>query len=205
MGCVAPHQAYVAPVGPLRLWHDGFRAVCYIENGECRLVSRNLRNLRFESLQKTLARLPVQDAIVDGEIICLDQNGVGQFNAMLERNKEPVFYAFDLLWLDGTDLKDMPLIERKKRLSGLVRQRMQSALVCWHIEEYGRHLFKEICERDLEGIVAKRKMSIYKSGGNGWLKYQPGTLIGIVRNPHKIKNKAHSQTEGRHELRTKRK
>jgi ATP-dependent DNA ligase len=63
-------------------------------------------------------------------------------------------------------------------------------LYAQHIEEPGLHFFKEICERDLEGIVAKRKMSIYKPGGNGWLK---------------IKNKAYSQTEGRHELLTKRK
>jgi len=63
-------------------------------------------------------------------------------------------------------------------------------LCAQHIEEYGRHFFKEICERDLEGIVAKRKMSIYKPGGNGCLK---------------IKNKAYTQAEGRHELLTKRK
>jgi bifunctional non-homologous end joining protein LigD len=179
------------PAYLFELKHDGFRAVCYIENGKCRLVSRNLRNLRFESLQKTLAKLSVQDAILDCEIICLDQNGVSQFNTLLERSKEPVFYAFDLLWLDGGDLKDMPLIERKNRLSELVQSSgCNRLLYAQHIEEYGRHFFKEICERDLEGIVAKRKMSIYKPGGNGWLK---------------IKNKSYTQAEGRHELLTKRK
>jgi len=104
--------------------------------------------------------------------------------------QEPVFYAFDLLWLDGTDLKDIPLIERKNRLSEVVQTSgCNRLLYAQHIEEYGRHFFKEICERDLEGIVAKRKMSIYKPGGNGWLK---------------IKNKAYSQAEGRHERLTKR-
>ena len=56
----------------------------------------------------------MKEAVLDGEIICLDQNGVSQFNAMLERSKEPVFYAFDLLWFNSTDLKDLPLIARKK-------------------------------------------------------------------------------------------
>jgi len=63
-------------------------------------------------------------------------------------------------------------------------------LYAQHIQEYGRHFFKEICARDLESIVAKRKMGIYKPGGNGWLK---------------IKNKSYSQAEGRHELLTNRK
>src|SRR5215470_19512015 len=103
--------------------------------------------------------------------------------------QEPVFYAFDLLWLDCADLKNTPLIERKNRLSELVQSSdCDRLLYAQHIEEYGRHFFKEICDRDLEGIVAKRKMSIYKPGGNGWLK---------------IKNKAYSQAEGRHELLTK--
>src|SRR5262249_27246000 len=95
-------DAFDDPAFLFELKHDGFRAVCYIENGECRLVSRNMRNLRFETLQKTFAKLPVKEAVLDGEIICLNQHGVSRFNALLERNKEPVFYAFDLLWLDGT-------------------------------------------------------------------------------------------------------
>jgi len=145
----------------------------------------------FESLQNALAKLPAQDAILDGEVVCLDQNGMSRLNALLERRKAPVFYAFDLLWFDGADLKDLPLIERKNRLSELVQSSgCNRLLYAQHIEEYGRHFFKEICERDLEGIVAKRKMSVYKPGGYGWLK---------------IKNKAYTQAEGRHELLTKRK
>ena len=58
------------------LKHDGFRAIAYIENGECRLVSRNLKNLRFHSLKTALAKLPVRNAIIDGEIVCLNERGV---------------------------------------------------------------------------------------------------------------------------------
>ena len=65
------------------LKHDGFRTLAYIENGECRLVSRNLKSLRFESLRTALGKLPVNNAIIDGEIICLDVKGVSQFNWLL--------------------------------------------------------------------------------------------------------------------------
>jgi bifunctional non-homologous end joining protein LigD len=87
------------------LKHDGFRAVAYLQNGECKLISRNQRNLGFEMLKRSLAKLPAQTAILDGEIICLDAKGVSQFNQLLSRKVEPILYAFDLLWLDGEDLR----------------------------------------------------------------------------------------------------
>jgi len=102
------------------LKHDGFRATVFIENSGCRLVSRNLKNLRFESLKVALAKLPVRNAILDGEIVCLDENGVSRFNRLLSRKAEPILYAFDLLWLDGKDLRQLPLVERKSRLAQLV-------------------------------------------------------------------------------------
>lgn len=85
------------------LRHDGFRAITYLHNGEGKLVSRNLKNLRFESLKVVLATLPVRNAILDGEIVCLDERGVSQFNHLLNRKAEPILYAFDLLWLDDDD------------------------------------------------------------------------------------------------------
>jgi len=97
------------------LKHDGFRTLAYIEGGECKLVSRNLKHLRFEAL------LPAQNAIIDGEIVCLDSNGVSQFNELLSRKAQPVLYAFDLLWLNGEDLRNQPLILRFQRLPQLPR------------------------------------------------------------------------------------
>jgi bifunctional non-homologous end joining protein LigD len=87
------------------LKHDGFRVVVYLQNSECKLVSRNQRSLGFSELKKALASLPVQSAILDGEIVCLDSRGVSQFNALLERKGHAVLYAFDLLWHDGQDLR----------------------------------------------------------------------------------------------------
>jgi bifunctional non-homologous end joining protein LigD len=170
------------------LKHDGFRATAYIDDCKCRLVSRNLKNLRFESLKTALATLPLRNAVLDGEIVCLDEHGVSQFNQLLNRKAEPIFYAFDLIWLDGEDLRRFPLVVRKKRLSQLVRSANCSRLLyAQYIEEHGKRFFEQICARDLEGIVAKRKLGVYKDDGNSWLK---------------IKNTAYSQVEGRHELLT---
>jgi bifunctional non-homologous end joining protein LigD len=172
------------------LKRDGFRAVVYIEDGECRLVSRNLKNLRFESLKNALAKLPVRNAIIDGEIVCLDARGVSQFNQLLNRKAEPVLYAFDLLWMNHTDLRKLPLLERKKRLQDLIRaSHCSRILYAQHVEGEGKKIFAAVCSRDLEGVVAKRKMGIYREDGNAWLK---------------IKNRSYTQAEGRHELLTRR-
>jgi bifunctional non-homologous end joining protein LigD len=173
------------------LKHDGFRAIAYIQKGECKLISRNLHNLRFSSLKKELAKLPVADAIIDGEIVCLDAQGVSQFYQLLSRKAKPALYAFDLLWLNGEDLRNQPLTTRKEmpRTFNPLSRRPSDSL-CAAYRAYGKRFFEEICGRDLEGIVAKRKLSFHKDGGKGWLK---------------IKNRTYSQAEGRHELLTRKK
>ena len=171
------------------LKHDGFRAIVYVENGECRIVSRNLKNLRFDSLKKALAELPVRNAILDGEIVCIDANGVSRFNQLLSRKAEPVLYAFDLLWLNGEDLRPLPLVVRKDRLRQLLRRSANGRILyAQHIDGAGKQFFQEVCARDLEGIVAKRKHGTYRDDGTGWLK---------------IKNRNYSLAEGRHELLTR--
>jgi len=118
------------------LKHDGFRVVVYLQDGKCKLVSCNQRNLGFPDLKKALASLSVQSAIFDGEIGCLDARGVSQFNQLLNRKGQPVLYAFDLLWHDGQDLRQLPLIERKDRLARLVqRARCERLLFAQHVEQ----------------------------------------------------------------------
>jgi len=184
-------MAFDDPEYIFELKHDGFRTVAYIENRECRLLSRNLKYLQFESLRESLAKLSVRDAIMDGEVICLDTNGVSRFSYLLGKKWEPVLYAFDLLWLNGEDLRKLPLVGRKDRLRRLIdSSECSRILYAQHIEGRGKEFFKEVCERDLEGIVAKHKLGIYKDDEIGWLK---------------IKNPKYSQAEGRHELLTRRK
>src|SRR5690242_9909256 len=87
-----------------------------LKSGSCQLVSRNAHvYTRFRSLCSSLAQLPYQ-MILDGEVICLDQDGRPQFNQLFYRRGEPYFYAFDLLYLNGRDLRQLPLIERKRIL-----------------------------------------------------------------------------------------
>ena len=173
------------------LKHDGFRALAYVENGECRLVSRNLNSLRFESLRLALGTLSVKNAIIDGEIVCLDENGVSQFNWLLSgrRANQAILYVFDLLWINGVDLRRSPLVERKARLCELVRRSACPRLLyAQHVEGGGKELFNEICRCDLEGIVAKRRMGVYREDRPDWLK---------------IKNRIYSQAEERHEMLTR--
>jgi bifunctional non-homologous end joining protein LigD len=119
---------------------------------------------------------------MDGEIVCLDSEGRSLLNQLLYRRAEPAFYCFDLLWLNGRDLRALPLIERKKQLRQLIaKSRSERIIFAQHIAKHGTALFQETCERDLEGIVCKRKDGVYSSVG-GWLK---------VLNP--------TYNEGRHE------
>jgi bifunctional non-homologous end joining protein LigD len=86
---------------------DGFRSLAFIENGRCRLVSR--KGNEFKSFPALNVALPNEcraaRAVVDGEIVCLDDSGVSQFSNLLFRRGEPRFYAFDLLSLNGEDLR----------------------------------------------------------------------------------------------------
>ena len=141
MGCAGQTSntsTLSAPISPSSVTATPTR-IAYLQNGECKLVSRNQRNLGFEALKRSLAKLPAQNGIIDGEIICVDAKGVSQFNQLLSRKGEPVLYAFDLLWLNGEDLRQTPLIERKKRLARLVRAaKCPQLLYAQHIERHGK-------------------------------------------------------------------
>ena len=168
------------------LKHDGLRAVAYISASECKLVSRRGNVFsRLPTLYESLRKLPVRNAILDGEIICLDETGVSRFNELLFRRSQPYFYSFDLMWLNGYDLRAMRLLERKERLKKLIlKAHSPSLLYADHVDGYGVDFFRVICEKDLEGIVAKHRASPYDSSAK-WIK---------------IKNPAYTQIERPHEL-----
>src|SRR5262249_51747877 len=137
---------------------DGFRALAYVERGTCRLVSRNGNIFkRFAQLASEIAVAlrSVRNAILDGEVVCLDDDGRPLFNALLYRRGAPCFVAFDCLWLDGRDLRTSPLIERKRVLRRTVPRRRPCVQYLSHVARRGLALFAEVVEGDLEGIVAK--------------------------------------------------
>jgi bifunctional non-homologous end joining protein LigD len=109
--------------------------------------------------------------VLDGEIVCLDRHGKTQFKDLLFRRGEPRFYAFDLLWHDGEDLRHLPLIERKLRLRSVVPRQGERLLYCDHIEGDGEGLLRLACQHDLEGIVAKWRQGTYLlEQPTSWLK-----------------------------------
>jgi bifunctional non-homologous end joining protein LigD len=101
--------------------------------------------------------------------VCLDQTGTSQFTNLLFRRGEPRYYAFDLLFSNGEDLLSLPLADRKHRLVSLIPGNGERLLYCDHIDSKGEELFDLACQRDLEGIVAKRKLDPYLPR-TSWLK-----------------------------------
>ena len=166
--------------------HDGFRALAYVENEHARLLSRRGNPYKsFGELSSWIGRhLKVENAVLDGEIACLDSEGRSQFNELLYRRGDPYFYAFDILWLNGRDLRDLPLIQRKEILRDVVPPAPSRVLYSDHIDEHGLQIFDFACQNDLEGVVAKWKFGSYLPNSNAttWIK---------------IKNPDYSQMEER--------
>lgn len=169
--------------------YDGFRSLLFLEPRGAALVSRyGNRFGRFAPLADALRRsLRVRSAVIDGEVVCLDADGRPQFDDLLFGRGVPSFVAFDLVAVDGRDLRALPLVERKRRLRRLVPRRSPSLLYASHVVATGRALFAAACARDLEGVVAKPARSPYAliAGRSPWVK---------------IKFREYSQARDRHEL-----
>jgi bifunctional non-homologous end joining protein LigD len=181
-------QPFSHPEWLYEIKHDGFRALAYVSDGKCELVSRKDHIYkRFETLNAEIAAaLRVRSAILDGEIVSLDKRGKSQFYRLMFRRGPARFYAFDILELNGRDLRSLPLLKRKELLKRLTPARNPSLLYVDHVQGKGEELFRVACREDLEGIVAKWKHGLYDPQGvSSWLK---------------IKNPAYTQLAGREEL-----
>jgi bifunctional non-homologous end joining protein LigD len=113
--------AFSDPEWLFEVKHDGLRSLAYIEAGACRLVSRNgndYRRKRLLELAKALSGLP--NSVLDGELVCLDEEGQTLFYDLMFNRAPVYFYAFDILSLSGEDLCERPLIERKEILRELL-------------------------------------------------------------------------------------
>jgi bifunctional non-homologous end joining protein LigD len=165
---------------------DGYRAVAFIENGKIRLVSRNQNEFtpEFPELQALAKEVNAKEAVLDGEIVALDEHGRPSFSLMQQRSgltigpkrrakdrSVPIaFYAFDLIYADGYDLSRVDLEKRKEALASLLRT---SELIRYseHFIGQGEELYRAAREQKLEGIVAKKRNSCYIQKRNReWLK-----------------------------------
>jgi len=166
---------------------DGYRAVAFIENGHVRLVSRNQNDLtpQYPDLHDLPKFLRAKTAILDGEVVALDEHGRSSFSLMQQRTGfrdrgrrvaakpeiQVLYYAFDLLYLDGYDLRRVPLERRKQALASSLVTPSDTVRFSDHFVANGKALFEVTRQKGLEGILAKRRNSFYEERrSHEWLK-----------------------------------
>ena len=159
---------------------DGYRIVCRLDRGRAKLLTRGDQDWtgRMPAIEQAVEALPIEQAIFDGEVVALLPSGVSSFQALQnafrgERSEPLVYYAFDLLYLDGHDLRRVPLEDRKARLVELLDHNTSRGAVRYaeHVVNEGERFFAESCRLGLEGIISKRRDRAYVAGrGFDWLK-----------------------------------
>lgn len=159
---------------------DGYRAYCRRDGDEVRFLTRTGLDWtrRFRTLVNSVKSIPAPQFALDGEITVLDGDGVSSFSALQEAqsadDQRPLtFLVFDLLHLDGYDLRDATLLERKRLLADLLGRAPAKGPVRYsdHVEATGSTVFQHACEMALEGVVSKQADQPYRSGrGGAWLK-----------------------------------
>jgi bifunctional non-homologous end joining protein LigD len=160
--------------------YDGYRALCEVENGSVRMLTRHGKDwtARFAPIGRAALALPVTSALFDGEVVVLDERGMSSFQALQEslsdnRGSDLVYYVFDLIYLDGHDLRATPLSSRKEALKALFGGKASQGPLLWsdHVEGRVDDFFAQACSHQLEGIVVKRADRGYSGGRTrDWLK-----------------------------------
>ncbi|HYO53998.1 DNA ligase D [Archangium sp.] len=164
--------------------YDGFRAIAAIQGDRIALHSRSGNDLssRFPAIARALEALGGHEAVVDGEIVALDAKGRSRFQ-LLGKGVEERFVVFDLLWLDGEDVRSLPLEERRERLERLLARVKPPLALAEQVEGRAEQALAEARRRGLEGVMAKRAGSPYTPGrGAAWLKLkvQANQEVAIV-------------------------
>ena len=192
LGFIAPCLPTKAPQPPTgEAWlheikHDGFRVIARKDGARVRLYSRPGNDLtyRFPLIVESLARLPSRSCIIDGEAVCCGDDGVPSFDRIRHRRHDAsVFlYAFDLIELNGDDLRRDALEVRKATLASALAKASRGIRFNEHIEADGPTVFAHACKMGLEGIVSKRKDSTYRSGRSpDWLKSKNPACAAVKR------------------------
>ena len=163
---------------------DGIRALAEVQEGKCRLFSRSGRDVtaHYPELAALPERLRASEALIDGEIVVLDEKGRSSFERLQSRmnvarmsqavmeSTPVVYYAFDILYCDGMDLRAVPLIERKQLLREVL-DAQPPFRYSDHVAEKGRELFELAAQQGAEGVIGKHAHSAYSSGrSSSWVK-----------------------------------
>lgn len=152
--------------------HDGFRVMAIRDRGPTRLFTRNGYEIsaRHPNITGQLNALPANRFVMDGELVVLDADGRSNFAKLMFGRIGTHYFAFDLLWLGKTDLRPHPLERRKSILQELLGAR-DAVRYCDHVDGFGKGFYEVVREAGLEGMVAKRRRSLYRGGVTGdWLK-----------------------------------
>ncbi len=194
MLAVSLDQPFSDPDWLFEIKWDGVRSLAWVTGGKVELRSRTGRIIskQYPELEVLPERLKARQAILDGEIVVLDERGRSDFERLQERmhvnspppkllSKAPVtYYVFDLLYCDGYDLREAPLVQRKELLRRLLDVRPQ-VRYCDHQAEQGKELFQLAREQGLEGIIGKLAHSPYVSGRSGsWAKLKARKELDAV-------------------------
>ena len=183
-GRYAPMLATLAkelPKGPGWLFEgkwDGYRTIAYFRGGDPNLRTRRDQDYteRFAAVARELPRaLRTSDCVLDGEVCAIDEQGRTSFSAMQRGGYPLVYYVFDLLELEGVPLIDLPFVERRERLDGVLDRRNRTVRLSETFED-GHALEQAAVQQGLEGVMAKRAQSRYEPGRRSreWLKVKPG-------------------------------
>jgi bifunctional non-homologous end joining protein LigD len=166
--------------------HDGFRILARRDSAGVRLITRNANDYtdRFPFIATAVAELPVKSCLIDGEAIVCDENGLAVFD-LIRRDgagERAVLSAFDLLELDGKDLRRKPIETRKALLAKLLKGQQMSIVLNEYYEEDGAVVFQQACRLGCEGIVSKRLGSVYRRGRSPlWLKVKNPNAPAVTR------------------------
>jgi bifunctional non-homologous end joining protein LigD len=173
-----PSRAEKPPAGTgwlHEIKHDGFRMLVRRDGAGVRLFTRNGHDWtgRFPLIARAALSLKAASCLIDGEAVACDGDGLPVFDRLrYRRDDRRVFlYAFDLIELNGEDLRREPIEHRKAALARLLRHAKAGLLLNEHISELGDVVFRHACKLGLEGIVSKRLGSRYRSGrSQHWIK-----------------------------------
>ena len=184
-----PRPAKEPPAGPdwiHEIKHDGFRIIARRNAAGVRLVTRNGYDFadRFPLIVEAIAALPASSCVVDGEAIAVDENGLSVFDLIRYRRQDHAvtLCAFDLLELDGENLRPTPIEVRKATLKGLLRRTHAGIVFNWHFDSAGESVYRHACALGCEGIVSKRLGSPYRFGrSNDWIKIKNPASPAVKR------------------------
>jgi ATP-dependent DNA ligase len=186
-----PTRAPKSPAGPdwvHEIKHDGYRLIARRDGDTVRLFTRRGYDWtdRYPAIARAAAKLQARSFTLDGEAVVCGPDGIAVFDALHRRRTvaEAMLYAFDLLELDGADLRPLPLGDRKAKLARLLARKPIASAIVYneHTDEDGAIVFRHACKLGLEGIVSKRLMAPYRSGpSRGWIKVKNPDSPAMVR------------------------